>query len=69
MQHIAHTHGGRVGEEDEAQVRRRLIVVQPVLPRAERNKGVIFAAELAHNVAQGKDGAEDELGVILGAGG
>lgn len=69
MQHIAHTQGGRVGEEDKAQVRRRLIVVQAVLPRAERDEGVILAAELAHNVAQGKDGAKDELGVVLGAGG
>lgn len=41
--------------------------MQPVLARAVRYEGIVFAPQLAHHVAQRKDGAEDELGVVLGA--
>jgi hypothetical protein len=68
VQDVAHAHGRRVGEEHEAQVGRGLVVVHAVLPRAVGDEGVVVAAQLADHVAQAKDGAEDELGVVLGPG-
>ena len=67
MQHISHAHAPRVRHHDEAQVRGRLVVVQLVLSRAVRDEGVVVAAELADHVAEGEDGAEDELGIVGGA--
>lgn len=68
VQHVAHARRGRVGQEDESQVGRRLVVVQLVLARAEADKGVVVAAELACHVAEREDGAEDELGVVVRGG-
>lgn len=67
MQHVPHAHGGSVGQQDEAQVRGRLVVVQTVLAGAVADEGVVVAAELAHHVAQAEDGAEDELRVVARA--
>lgn len=64
MQHIAHARGPGIRNHDEAQVRGRLVKVQLVLPRAVADKGVVVAAELADHVAEGEDGAEDELCVV-----
>ena len=64
MQHVAHAQRGRVGEDDEAQVGGGLVKVQLVLRGAVADEGVVVAAELADHVAQGKDGAEEELGVV-----
>jgi len=68
MQHVAHARRGRVGQHDEPQIARRLVVVQFVLPRAVADEGVVVAAQLAHHVAQREDGAEDQLGVVPGLG-
>ncbi|ROW12810.1 hypothetical protein VMCG_00780 [Cytospora schulzeri] len=67
VQDIPHAHGGRVGQHDEAQVGGGLVVVHAVLPGAVADEGVVLAAQLADYVAQAEDGAEDELGVVLGA--
>lgn len=40
--------------------------MQLVLGGAVADEGVVVAAELAGHVAQGEDGAEDELGVVGG---
>ena len=69
MQHVAHAHCARVGEQDEAQVGGRLVEVQLVAGGAVADEGVVVTAELADHVSQGEDGAEDELGVIRGGGG
>lgn len=68
MQDVAHTRRGRVGEQDEAQIGGCLVKVQLVVGGAVADEGVVVAAELADHVAQGKDGAEDELGVVGGGG-
>lgn len=44
MQDIAHTRRRRIGNEDKAQVGRRLVEVQLVLPRAVGYKGIVVAA-------------------------
>lgn len=67
VQDVAHAHGGGVGQQDEAQVGRGLVVVHAVLAGAVGDEGVVLAAKLADHVAQAEDGAEDELGVVLGA--
>lgn len=66
MKDVAHAQGPRVGEEDEAEVGGGLVVVQLVVGRLEADEGVVVAAQLAYHVAQGEDGAEDELGVVGG---
>lgn len=68
MQHVAHTQSRRIGQEDEAQVGGRLVVVKLVVCGAEADEGVVIAAELAHHVAEGEDGTEDELGIVGGRG-
>ena len=68
MQDIPHAHRARVGQHDEAQIRRCLVKVHLVVAGAIADKGVVLPAELAHHVAQGEDGAEDELGVVRGGG-
>lgn len=40
--------------------------MQAVLAGPVADEGVVLAAELADHVAQTEDGAEDELGVIVG---
>lgn len=67
MQHIAHAHRAGISQHDKAQVRGRLVVVHAVLAGAVADEGVVLAAQLAHDVAQREDGAEDELGVVGGA--
>lgn len=64
MQDVAHAEGAGLGQQGEAQVRGRLVVVHLVLGGAEGDEGVVVAAELAHHVPQAEDGAEDELGVV-----
>lgn len=66
MQDVAHAGGAGLGQEGEAQVGRGLVVVQLVLGGAVADEGVVVAAELARHVAQGEDGAKDELGVVAG---
>lgn len=64
MEDVAHAEGAGLGQQGEAQVRGRLVVVQLVVGGAEGDEGVVVAAQLAHHVAQAEDGAEDELGVV-----
>ncbi len=68
MQDIPHAQRGRVGQHDQAQAARGLVEVQLVLGGAVRDEGVVVAAQLAHHVAQGEDGSEDELGIVGGGG-
>lgn len=68
MKHIPHAHGRGIRQEDKAQVGRRLVVMQTVLPGSVANESVVLAAQLADHVPQTEDGTEYELGVILGAG-
>lgn len=68
MQDVPHAHGARVRQQDEPQVCRRLVEVQLVVGRAVAYEGIVVTAELAHHVAQGEDGAEDELCVVRGIG-
>lgn len=68
MQHVAHARRPGIRNHDEAQVGGRLVKVQLVLARAVADEGVVVAAELADHVAEGEDGAEDEL-CVVGAGG
>lgn len=68
MQHISHTHGRGIRQQDKAQVGRGLVVVQAVLGRTVGDEGVVLAAQLAHHIPQAEDGAEDKLGVVLGTG-
>lgn len=66
VQDIAHARGHGVGEDNEAQVRGGFVEVKLVLGGAEADEGIVVAAELADHVAQGKDGAEDELRLVRG---
>jgi hypothetical protein len=66
MQHIPHTHGARVRQEDKSQIRRRLVKVKLIVPGPIAYEGVIVTAELADHVAQGEDGSEDELCIVGG---
>ena len=53
-----------VGEHDKLHARGRLVVVQLVLAGAVGEEGVVGAAELGDEVAQGEDETEDELLVV-----
>lgn len=64
MQHIPHAGRRGIGNHDEAQVGGRLVKVQLVLARPVADEGVVVAAELAGHVAEGEDGAKDELGIV-----
>lgn len=64
MQDIAHAHGGGIRQHDKSQIGRCLVVVHAVLAGAVADEGIVFAAQLADNVAQTKDGTKDELGVV-----
>lgn len=64
MQDIAHAHGSGVGQHDKSQIGRRLVVVHAVLAGTVADEGIVFAAQLAHDVAQTEHGTEDELGVV-----
>lgn len=64
MQHIPHAGRRSIGNHDEAQVGGRLVKVQLVLARPVADEGVVVAAELAGHVAEGEDGAKDELGIV-----
>lgn len=68
MQDIPHAHGGGIRQHDESQVGRGLVVVHAVLAGAIADEGIVFAAQLAHDIAQTKDGAKDEFGIVRGAG-
>lgn len=68
VQDIAHAHGGGVCQHDKPQVGRCLVVVHTVLAGAVADEGIVFATQLSYDVAQTKDGTEDELGIIGGAG-
>ena len=66
VQHIAHAHRTRVGDDDEAQVGGRLVEMQLVVGGAVAHECVVVTAELANHVAEGEDGAENEFGVVIG---
>lgn len=64
MQHIPHACRRGIRYHDKAKVGGRLVEMKLVLARSVADEGIVVAAELASHVAEGKDGSEDELGVI-----
>jgi hypothetical protein len=66
VQDVAHAQGACVGEENEAEIRGRLVEVELVVCCSVADEGVVVATELADHVAEGEDGAEDELCVVGG---
>lgn len=68
VEDVAHAEGAGLGEHGEAEVGRGLVVVELVVLGAERDEGVVLAAQLADHVAQAEDRAEDQLCVVRGRG-
>lgn len=57
----------RIRNHHKLQTRRRLVIVQLVMPCPVRDEVVVRSPQLAHHVSEGEDGAEDEFGVVFGA--
>lgn len=64
MHNVAHAEGAGIGEHDEAEVGRGLVVVELVGGGAVGDEGVVFPAELTGHVSEGEDRAEDEFRVV-----